>query len=91
VHRVIHHGVEPRRFPPSGGTGTATCQTPVTAGRGRRAGEPVDEAAPARRLRAWRLAAGMPSLSTPDAGLTGALRASSRNLGELQIHEPDDP
>jgi glycogen debranching enzyme len=50
---------------------------------------PEDETGPARRLRAWRLAS--PRVSTPDSGLATTLRASSRDLGALQIHDPDHP
>jgi glycogen debranching enzyme len=49
----------------------------------------VEEAVPARRLRSWRLAT--PSLTTPDTGLATTLRVSSRDLGALQIHDPDNP
>jgi glycogen debranching enzyme len=54
-----------------------------------RCGERVDAAAPARRLRAWRLAS--PRISTPDASLADTLRVSSCDLGALQIHDPDHP
>jgi glycogen debranching enzyme len=54
-----------------------------------RCDEHVDETVPARRLRSWRLAS--PSLSTPDTGLATTLRVSSRDLGALQIRDPDHP
>ena len=56
---------------------------------GPRCDEPVHETPPARRLRAWRLAG--PRVATPDAGLATTLRASVRDLGALQIHDPDHP
>ena len=52
-------------------------------------GKRVEETVPARRLREWRLAS--PSISTPDTGLATTLRTSSRDLGALQIHDPDHP
>ena len=54
-----------------------------------RCGENVEDATPARRLRAWRTAA--PIVSTPDAGLAATLRVSIRDLGALQIDDPDHP
>jgi glycogen debranching enzyme len=50
-------------------------------------GDEPEATAAAHRLRAWRLAG--PRVATPDAGLVTTLRASSRDLGALQIHDPD--
>ncbi|HZD13812.1 MAG TPA: glycogen debranching N-terminal domain-containing protein [Pseudonocardiaceae bacterium] len=52
-------------------------------------GERIDRSLPARRLRAWRLTS--PSVTTPDLGLARTLRASSLDLGALQIQDPDHP
>jgi glycogen debranching enzyme len=52
-------------------------------------GKRVEETVPAQRLREWRLTS--PSIVTPDTGLATTLRTSSRDLGALQIHDPDHP
>ena len=52
-------------------------------------GEQIIRSAPARRLRAWRLAS--PSVTTPDLRLDRTLRASCQDLGALQIQDPDHP
>ncbi|NMH96337.1 glycogen debranching N-terminal domain-containing protein [Pseudonocardia acidicola] len=54
-----------------------------------RCGAPVQTSPPARRMQAWRLAA--PSIRTPDTVLADTLRASARDLGALQIEDPDHP
>jgi glycogen debranching enzyme len=54
-----------------------------------RCDDQVDDTVPARRLRSWRLAT--PSLTTPNTGLATTLRVSGRDLGALQIHDPDHP
>lgn len=59
-----------------------------TAPRHRR-GEPVDDALPARQLRAWRRAS--PDVSTPDAGLLAVLNRSIDDLGTLRIYDPGHP
>jgi glycogen debranching enzyme len=52
-------------------------------------GERITRSLPARRLRAWRLAS--PTVTTPDPRLVRTLRASSQDLGALQIQDPDQP
>jgi glycogen debranching enzyme len=54
-----------------------------------RCGEPVDASAPARRLQAWRLST--PRVSTPDSTFDSVLNAGARDLGTLQIEDPDQP
>ncbi|MFI7585474.1 glycogen debranching N-terminal domain-containing protein [Spongisporangium articulatum] len=52
-------------------------------------GVPVDEAAPARSLAAWRAAS--PRIETPHAGLKATLKRSLEDLGTLRIFDPRSP
>jgi glycogen debranching enzyme len=51
--------------------------------------EPIDVSAPARRLQAWRLS--NPTVSTPDAAFDATLQTGARDLGSLQIEDPEQP
>jgi glycogen debranching enzyme len=52
-------------------------------------GEPLDASAPARRLQAWRLS--NPRISTADDALATSIKAGARDLGALQIEDPQLP
>jgi glycogen debranching enzyme len=52
-------------------------------------GDQPNGSIPARRLRAWRLSS--PTVTTQDSRLVRTLRASSQDLGALQIQDPDHP
>jgi glycogen debranching enzyme len=54
-----------------------------------RCGESRDSSQPARRMRAWRLTS--PRAHSPDASLIHTLRTSVRDLGALQIQDPEYP
>jgi glycogen debranching enzyme len=54
-----------------------------------RCGESRDSSLPARRMRAWRLTS--PRAHSPDASLIRTLRTSVRDLGALQIQDPEYP
>jgi glycogen debranching enzyme len=54
-----------------------------------RCGEPVEASPSARRMQAWRLS--NPRIETPDGVLAEAIAASSRDLGALQIMDPEHP
>lgn len=54
-----------------------------------RCGEAVHSSGPARRLLAWR--AGTPRISCPDDALTLAFEAGARDIGALQIEDPQQP
>ncbi|WP_242456282.1 glycogen debranching N-terminal domain-containing protein [Mycolicibacterium sp. P1-18] len=51
--------------------------------------ESVDVSAPARRLQAWRLS--NPHITTGDSVFDRCLEAGTRDLGSLQIEDPDQP
>jgi glycogen debranching enzyme len=52
-------------------------------------GEPIEASAPARRLHAWRLS--NPRISTADEALSASIKAGARDLGALQIEDPQHP
>lgn len=54
-----------------------------------RCGEPVLASEPARRLFAWK--AGSPRISTPDDRLRSAFETGARDIGALQIEDPQQP
>lgn len=59
------------------------------AGAPPRSGEPLDVAAPARRLQQWRLS--NPTVSTPEPAFDRALSSGADDLGSLQIADPEQP
>jgi glycogen debranching enzyme len=73
----------------------STCVSVETSVAGRplaprhRCGEPLDVSLPARRMRAWRGTS--PGARSPDASLIEILRRSVRDLGALQIQDPELP
>jgi glycogen debranching enzyme len=54
-----------------------------------RCGEPLEKSAPARRLQAWRLS--NPRIISPDPAFTTSLELGARDLGALQIEDPEQP
>ncbi|WP_406816125.1 glycogen debranching N-terminal domain-containing protein [Mycobacterium sp. M23085] len=54
-----------------------------------RCGEPIDISAPAQRLQAWRLS--NPQVETADPVFQCSLDAGTRDLGSLQIEDPNQP
>jgi glycogen debranching enzyme len=54
-----------------------------------RCGEPLDLSPSARRMQAWRLSS--PRAASPDSALVRTLRSSVRDLGALQIQDPEHP
>jgi glycogen debranching enzyme len=54
-----------------------------------RCGEPIEASAPARRLQAWRLS--NPRISSADPAFTASMEAGTRDLGTLQIEDPNQP
>ncbi len=54
-----------------------------------RCDQPVDTSSPAQRLQAWRLS--NPRVVTGDSVFDRSLEAGTRDLGSLQIEDPDQP
>lgn len=87
--RFTFHVVVPARNEWSASFSVATGVPDAQFDTSHRTVEPVDVAAPGRRLQAWRLSS--PTVSSGDRAFDAALDAGTSDLGSLQIRDPEQP